>query len=57
MNILIVEDDIDLSEKIKQTFEKKILSNRIKILHSYKSFLRELTVIKSYDIILVDIIL
>lgn len=57
MNILIIEDDIVLAEKIKLTFEKKILSNRIKTIDSYKSFLRELTVIQSYDIILVDLIL
>jgi len=32
MNILIIEDDLLLAEKIKLVFEKKIISNRIKIL-------------------------
>lgn len=57
MNILIIEDDFILGENIKKTLEKKFLSNRIKVLSSYKAFLRELTIIKSYDIILIDIIL
>lgn len=57
MNILIIEDEILLAEKIKETFTKKVLSNRIKMIHSYESFLRELSIIESYDIVLVDIIL
>jgi len=57
MNILIIEDNIFLAEKIKETFEKNILSNRIKILYSYNDFLNELWIITSYDIILVDILL
>lgn len=57
MNILIIDDDILLAEKIRLIFEKKIISNRIKILSNYQEFLRELVVIKSYDIILIDIIL
>lgn len=57
MNILIIEDDIILANKLKLTFEKKILSNRINTIYSYKNFLRELVVIQSYDIILVDLFL
>jgi response regulator of citrate/malate metabolism len=57
MNILIIEDDIILASKLKYIFEKKALSNRIKTIHNYESFLDELYIVKSYDIILVDIFL
>lgn len=57
MNILIIEDNEFLWEKIKEFFEKKNISNRIKITESYEKFIREIPVIKSYDIILVDILL
>ncbi len=57
MNILIIEDNNFLAEKIKETFEKNIISNRVKILNSYNTFLNEIWNIKSYDIILIDILL
>jgi len=41
MNILIIEDDTFLANKIKETFEKNIILNRIKILNSYNDFLHE----------------
>ena len=55
MNILIIEDDIFLSQKLKEIFEKKIISNRVKIISSYEKFLEELWIIISYDILLIDI--
>ncbi|USN58373.1 MAG: response regulator [Candidatus Peribacteria bacterium] len=57
MNILIIEDDIYLAERLKKVFEKKLISNRINILHDYESFVRELPVIDSYDLVLTDILL
>jgi response regulator of citrate/malate metabolism len=57
VNILIIEDDLFLARNIKKIFEKKIITNRIKIISDYKQFARELSVINSYDIILVDIFL
>lgn len=57
MNILIIDDDLNLANKIKLVFSKKIISNRIKILTNYNDFIRELNIIKSYDIIIVDICL
>jgi len=57
MNILIIEDDIYLSQNIKKVFEKKVLSNRIKILDSYLGFINEVAIIESYDLILIDILL
>jgi len=57
MNILIIEDDRYLASQIGEVFEKNILTNRIKIVHSYLDFLDELSQVDSYDIILTDIIL
>lgn len=57
MNILIVEDDVTLANNIKKTFEKRVITNRIKVLHDFASFSKELWIIQSYDIVLVDIIL
>lgn len=57
MNILIIEDDTFLSENIKNVFEKKIITNRIKIISKYNELIREINIIKTYDIILVDILL
>jgi len=57
MNILIIEDNEFLAEKIKESFEKNIILNRIKILNSYNEFINEIWILKSYDIILVDILL
>ena len=56
MNILIVEDDIYLSAKIKETFQQKAFTNQIHILHSYNCFLSNSSLDK-YDIILLDIML
>ena len=55
MNILIIEDDIILAEKIKKVFEKKIISNRIVSVNTYDLFLTQLSIIRSYDIIITDI--
>lgn len=57
MNILIIEDDLFLAKNIAKLFEKKIIINRVKIITNYNHFLRELSIIKSYDIILIDIFL
>lgn len=57
MNLLIIEDDLFLANKIKIIFEKNNLINRVKILSTFDSFLCEFYLINSYDIILVDIIL
>jgi response regulator of citrate/malate metabolism len=57
MNLLIIEDDIFLANKIKQIFEKKIISNRVNILTSFDEFTRKIYLINSYDIVLVDILL
>lgn len=57
MNILIIEDDLFLADNIKNIFEKKIITNRIKIISNYNDFCREISIIKTYDIILVDILL
>lgn len=57
MNILIIEDDVILAEGIKKVFQERIISNRVKIASSYKEFLFELKIIRSYDIILIDIVL
>jgi DNA-binding response OmpR family regulator len=55
MNILIVEDDIFLSERIGKIFGSKVISNRIKILHSYDEFINEIPILSSYDIVLTDL--
>lgn len=57
MNLLIIEDDIYLSEKIKSFFLKNKISSRIKLLLTYNDFLYEKYLINTYDIVLVDIIL
>jgi hypothetical protein len=57
MNLLIIEDDIFLANKIKQIFEKKIISNRVNILTSFDEFTRKIYLINSYDRVLVDILL
>jgi hypothetical protein len=55
MNILIIEDDIFLAEKIADVFKSKIIVNRVRIMHSYKDFLYHTPLISSYDIIITDI--
>lgn len=57
MNILIIEDDLFLARNIEKMFDKKVITNRIKIISNYNNFVRELSIINSYDIILVDIFL
>lgn len=55
MNILIIEDDEILASQIANVFESKVISNRIRILHSSLEFVRELHLIGAYDIILTDL--
>lgn len=55
MNILIIEDDEFLAEKIKNIFESKVITNRVCILHSLWEFQHHMSIISSYDIILTDI--
>lgn len=55
MNILIIEDDVFLAEKIKNIFISKIITNRVQIIHNKESFYRQLSIISNYDIILTDI--
>jgi two-component system, OmpR family, response regulator len=55
MNMLIIEDDVMLAEKIGQLFETKVLTNRIKILHSFEEFMNEYQLLATYDIILTDL--
>ena len=54
MNILIVEDDETLASQIAQVFDSKVISNRIRILHSSLDFVREIHLLSAYDIILTD---
>lgn len=55
MNILIIEDDIFLAQKIGEVFGSKVISNRVRIVHSFLEFLNELASVSSYDIILTDL--
>ena len=55
MNILIIEDDVFLAEKIGAVFQSKVISNRVKIVHSFVWFLDEFSLISSYDIVLTDL--
>jgi len=55
LNILIIEDDSLLSQKLKEVFEKKTITNRVRTIKSYQYFLNELPILSSYDILLVDI--
>ena len=55
MNILIIEDDVFLAEKIKNIFISKIITNRVQIIHNKENFFHQMTIISSYDIILTDI--
>lgn len=57
MNILIIEDDVILTNNLKRIFEKRVIINKIIIKNSYNGFLNEINIIPSYDIIIVDIIL
>lgn len=55
MNILIIEDDVFLANKISSIFQSKIITNRVQIAHSMEDFLNQFSAISSYDIILTDI--
>lgn len=55
MNILIIEDDIFLAEKIWEVFKSKIIINRVQIIYSFKDFLNQLSIISWYDIVITDI--
>lgn len=55
MNMLVIEDDKILGEKIAKLFETKVLTNRIKVVHTYDEFLREQDVLQTYDIVLTDL--
>lgn len=55
MNILIIEDNVFLANRIAKVFESKIITNRVKVLHSFFGFLEELSILSSYDIVLVDL--
>lgn len=55
MNILIIEDDEFLAEKISQVFKKVLTTNRVVVLHSLHEFKKQLNWINSYDIILTDL--
>gem|GEM_PF-3129359 len=57
MNILIIDDDVMLTSNLKRLFEKKILLNSVTVYNSYREFLKNLHLIDSFDIILVDILL
>lgn len=55
MNILIIEDDVFLSWKIKNVFQAQVLTNRISLIHSLKDFYHILGIIETFDIVLTDI--
>lgn len=55
MNILIVEDEKFLAERIGSVFRSKIASNRVKWIYSYEEFEREFSNVSSYDLILTDL--
>ena len=57
MNLLIVEDELSLSNMIKKFLKEKFSTIKIKQVSSYIDFLDELHIIKSYDLVIVDIIL
>lgn len=55
MNILIIEDDIFLAEKIGNIFQSKIITNRVQLLYSFNDFINHMNIVSSYDIVLTDI--
>jgi response regulator of citrate/malate metabolism len=57
MNLLIIEDDLFLANKMKQIFQKKNFINRVNLLLNFEDFLNEFYLLNTYDIILVDILL
>ena len=44
-----------LAKKIGEIFQSKVISNRVKIVHSFLEFLEELSSVSSYDIVLTDL--
>ncbi len=55
MNILIVEDDAFLAERIRKVFAERVVSNRIRIVRSFLEFVNEAPIVGSYDIVLTDL--
>lgn len=55
MNILIIEDDIWLGQRICDVFYEKIITTRISLIHSFEDFMRQYSSIWLYDIILTDL--
>lgn len=55
MNILIIEDNVFLANRIAKIFESKVITNRVRVTYSFLEFLQELPIISSYDIVLVDL--
>ena len=55
MNLLIIEDDILLASQIARIFGGRMISNRIRMIHSPLEFSREIPLIRSYDIIITDL--
>lgn len=55
MNILIIEDDRFLCAKIRDTFTKVILTNRITEAYCLEDFERIRHTLESYDIIILDL--
>ncbi|MCH2189210.1 response regulator transcription factor [Candidatus Gracilibacteria bacterium] len=57
MNILVVEDDIRLSDQIQEVFHTIAPVNQIQVIHSYDEFMSFSSSLGTYDIILLDIML
>lgn len=55
MNILIIEDEKFLADKIGGVFRSEAISNRVRVLYSYREFLQESPVLRSYDLIITDL--
>jgi len=55
MNMLVIEDDVMLAQKIGELFETKVLTNRIKVVHTFAQFMDEFALLPSYDIVLTDL--
>ena len=41
MNILIIEDDVSLGQRICDVFYEKIITTRINLIHSFEDFMKE----------------
>jgi len=57
MNILVIEDNAFLAERITKIFKQLVVCNRVESISSYEEFLHKASSVKTYDIVLVDIIL